>query len=195
MGINFKTLEMCLTPLAAILVLVVGARIALADGGVMRAREEQAGWLIYVATSPQPLVPGLVDVSVLLQDASSLKVDSAAEVRVRITPRERPDLALDVLATPEAATNKLFRACLVELSPGWHDVSVTCAHDGRVATLNFAMEVGNAAPTATSLWPWIAWPVVPVLFFAIRQRRIFKRRRIAQDLVNEKRAQGIADCR
>ena len=195
MSFHFKTLENCLTTLAATLVLVVGARTALADGGVMRAREEQAGWLIYVATSPQPLVPGLVDVSVLLQEASSLKLDSAAEVRVRITLSERPDLALDVLATREAATNKLFRACLVELSPGWHEVSVTCRHAERIATLNFAMEVGNAEATGRSLWPWIAWPFVPVLLFAARQRRIHKRRAVAQGLMDEKRAEKITAYR
>ena len=176
MNINLKTFETGLAALAAVLVLIGGSRSASADGGVMRAREEQGGWLIHVATSPQPLVAGTSDVSVLVQEAASLKLDSAAEVRVRINPRERPGEMIELLASTEAATNKLFRACLVELSPGWHDVSVTCANGERTAKVNFEMEVGAPPATGGKLWPWIAWPVVPVFLFAVRQRRVHKRR-------------------
>jgi hypothetical protein len=72
-------------------------------------------------------------------------------------------------ATTAAATNKLFRACVVELEPGCYDVEVICNAAPSRAKVRFALEVGAAPAQRAVLWPWFTWPVVPVVFFGLHQ--------------------------
>lgn len=136
-----------------------------ADGGAVQALEQSGGLQIAVFTSPNPLLAGPVDLSVMVQDAQSLAAVDA-EIDVAITPRERPYAAVQLPATEQAATNKLFRAVLVDLEPGWHDVEVRCRTAKRDGTVRFAMRVGAAPGESSILWPWYAWPAVPVVLFA-----------------------------
>lgn len=140
-----------------------------ADGGVVRAIERDGPFQVSAFTSPNPLVAGPVDLSVLVQDAATLAPVGQSQIEVAITPRSRAYGGVTLPATAEAATNKLFRACLVELEPGWYDVVVRCDAAGKRGQVRFAIEVGAAPPQLATLWPWIAWPVVPVALFGVHQ--------------------------
>jgi hypothetical protein len=141
--------------------------LALADGGAVRALREAGGYRIAVFTSPNPLVAGQVDVSVLVQDAKTHATLDDVAVNVSVSHRGRPAAALDRAATRTAATNKLFRAALFELQPGRYDVEVICRVDGPAQRVRFAMEVGEPLAGAAALWPWFTWPVVPLALFAL----------------------------
>lgn len=148
---------------------VLAAAVCRADGGAVRAIEKDGPFQISAFTSPNPLLAGEVDISVLVQDAETLAPVQDAKVNVVITPRGRAYGAIERAATTETATNKLFRDCLVELEAGWYDVAVTChAADGR-GRIGFPLEVGDAAPRLATFWPWIAWPAVPVMLFGIHE--------------------------
>lgn len=151
------------------LILAVAHSTCRADGGVVRAIERVGPLQISVFTSPNPLVTGPVDISVLVQDKATLAPVEESHIELAIVPRSRPHDAVTLPATSAAATNKLFRACLVELTPGWYDVRITCAAAGSRGDVRFAMEVGAPPPQRTALWPWFAWPIVPVALFGLHR--------------------------
>lgn len=138
-----------------------------ADGGVVRAIERDGDLQISVFTSPNPLVAGPVDISVLVQEAVSLAPIKEAQIDVTLTPRRRVYGEVKQEATSAAATNKLFRACLVDLEPGWYDIEVTCDAPHARAQIHFALEVGTGPRPRTALWPWFTWPVVPIVLFSL----------------------------
>ncbi|MEX0676965.1 MAG: hypothetical protein WD063_07810 [Pirellulales bacterium] len=138
-----------------------------ADGGVVRAIERDGPLVISAFTAPNPLVAGPVDTSVLVQDAVTLAPVQDVQIEVAFTPRSRMNRAVTLAATSEAATNKLFRACLVELEPGWYDVEVICDAAGKRGSIRFALEVGAAPAPLAVLWPWFTWPVLPVVLFGL----------------------------
>lgn len=138
-----------------------------ADGGVVRALAQDGGLQISAFTSPNPLVSGPVDISVLVQDAQTLAPVSDARIEITITPRDRPYGAVTLPATASAATNKLFRACLVELEPGRYDILVSCDSAATRGQVRFECEVGAAPAHWATLWPWFTWPVVPVVLFGV----------------------------
>ena len=140
-----------------------------ADGGVVRAIERDGPFQISAFTSPNPLVAGPVDISLLVQDADTLAPAEEVLIEVTITPRSRTYAAVTLPATADAATNKLFRACLVDLEPGWYDVEVICHAAQSRGKVRFALEVGAAPAQRAVLWPWFTWVVVPVVFFGLHQ--------------------------
>src|SRR4029077_2177515 len=87
------------------------------DGGTVRLSLMRSGYLITVFSSPSPFRAGPVDISVLVQDASTGEPVPQARVTVRMTkmglePLEYP-------ATHEVATNKLLHAAEFEIpTPG-----------------------------------------------------------------------------
>jgi hypothetical protein len=151
------------------LILGLVSTICWADGGVVRAIEHVGSLQISVFTSPNPLVAGPVDISVLVQDKATLAPLVESQIQLAIAPRSRPHDAVTLPATAAAATNKLFRACLVELTPGWYDVTITCAAAGSRGEVRFALEVGEAPPQRATLWPWFTWPVLPLVLFGLHQ--------------------------
>ncbi len=128
--------------------LLVPGSAAWADGGAVRAIERDRGFQISLFTSPNPLVAGPADLSVLVQDAESLAPVPAAQVAIRLTPRGRAYAAEEFEATRELATNKLFRDCHVELEPGWYDVEVIA--NGRGARPRAGVDRSRPATDASS---------------------------------------------
>jgi hypothetical protein len=140
-----------------------------ADGGAVRAMTRDGRYQVSVFTSPTPLVAGLVDISVLVQDAETLAALPETPVLISLVPRDRNGAGITLEATTQAAGNKLFRACTVELVPGWYDVSAQCGSGKEVGTVRLALEVGPPPPRRTALWPWFTWPTVPVVLFALHE--------------------------
>ncbi len=140
--------------------------LAGADGGTVRAIVRDGGLQISVFTSPVVLVAGDADISILVQDADTLATLPVAHVEIFMVPRGRNYAAERHLATTEAATNKLFRACHVQLTPGLYDVEVAAMTDNRHGQATFTMQVAPPPTKATMFWPWFSWPAVPILLLA-----------------------------
>jgi hypothetical protein len=162
--------------------LLVGpcAVVALADGGTVRAVDEQGDYRIAVFTSPNPLRAGPIDVSVLVQNTETGQTVGDAHVAIRLTQRDRPGTSIYAVATSAAATNKLMQAALVELpSAGWWGVEVECTTDGDTTHTRFAMEALPPLPRWLTLWPWFTWPLGAVALFAFHRRLVARTRKDA----------------
>jgi hypothetical protein len=148
-----------------------------ADGGAVRRSERVSGYQITVFTAPNPLRAGPVDVSVLVQDAATGEPVPEARITIRTTPRAHPDEALNMLATTEAATNKLFQAAVFELpEAGWWDVEIAIEGLHEPIRIAFEMEAAGPLPRGLEMWPWICWPVLAVLLFGIHQWLVRRKR-------------------
>jgi hypothetical protein len=147
-----------------------------ADGGTVRLSEQKGGYQITVFTAPTPFRAGPVDISVLVQQVDTGVPITGAGVMVRAAPRGRPDQAESYLATTEAATNKLLKAAVFELSgSGWWEIEVAVEGPRGDAQVRFAVEAAEPLPRGLSLWAWIGWPAGAVLLFGIHQFLIRRR--------------------
>jgi hypothetical protein len=147
---------------------------AIADGGALRLSGTAGGYRISVFTAPTPLRAGPVDVSVLVQDASTGNPLTQVPVTIRMTRSGGP--VLEYPATTEAATNKLFRAAQFEL-PGAGRWALQVRVDGRQGPAVIAGEVEAAEPLPRwpEIWPWFSWPTLVIALFGVHQ--ILVRRR------------------
>jgi hypothetical protein len=149
---------------------------ARADGGAIRLSEKKGRYRITVFTSPTPLRAGLVDISVLVQDADTGEPASGVVVSIGVERRGDPDGALRHRATTEAATNKLYYAANFDLpEPGWYAVEVSV--DGALgeAEVDFEMEAAEPPPPWLTISPWVAWPVLAIALFGIHQLLVRRR--------------------
>jgi hypothetical protein len=121
---------------------------------------------ISVFTAPTPFRVGPVDVSVLVQDASTRNPMTQVQVRVRMTKSGRP--ALEYPATSEAATNKLLHAAqfvLPESGTWFLEVQIQGSH----GPATIAGDVQAAEPLARwqETWPWFGWPALVIVTFCL----------------------------
>ena len=150
------------------LVLGIRSTPALADGGSMRLTGKRGGYRITVFTAPAPFRAGAVDVSALVQDASTGDPMTPAKVIVRMTKPAR--LALEYPATTEAATNKLFRAAQFELpEPGRWALEVQVQGSHGLGVIGGDLEAVEPLPRWHEMWPWIGWPALVIALFGIHQ--------------------------
>jgi hypothetical protein len=157
-----------------VLTLLAGpvSKLAHADGGQVRVMQQLGDYQLTVFSSPNPLRAGPVDVSVLLQDATTGQIVADAAITVELAPHDKSQAPLRAIATTDAATNKLLRAAQVELpASGRWDVRVDCttAHDQSPLAVEFTMDAAPPLPRWLSVWPWFSWPIVAVLLFAIHR--------------------------
>jgi hypothetical protein len=132
--------------------------------------ERKGAYHITVFASPVPPRAGPVDVSVLVQDAVTGEPAPQARVLVRATPRGNPGGEISHLATPEAATNKLFQAAVFDLpGPGSWDVEVVFEDQTGALRVHFEMQVGESLPAPGEMAPWVAWPAAAILLFGVHQ--------------------------
>src|SRR5262249_8102949 len=136
------------------------------------------GYRITVFTEPTPFRAGPVDVSVLVQDARTGQPVKEARVTVRAALRGRPGEAAVHPATVEAATNKLFRAACFEVpEPGWWEIEVAVEGERGPAQVSFEVEAAEPLPRWLSLWPWLGWPVLAIVLFAVHQVLVWRQGR------------------
>jgi hypothetical protein len=156
--------------------LVIPASRLRADGGAVRLREQAGAYQVTVFTVPTPFRAGLVDVSVLVQDAATGEYVPEARVTVGLTARGTGDV-LEYPATAEAATNKLLRAAVFRLpEPGWWDVDVVVDGPHGPARLRLAVEADEPLPRWLEMWPWFSWPALMVALFGVH--RVLVRRKV-----------------
>jgi hypothetical protein len=148
-----------------------------ADGGTIRLLRKAGNYRVAVFTAPTPLRAGPVDISVLVQDASTNDPINGARVTVRLTRADGED-ELSYPATTEAATNKLFHAAKFELpSAGRWELTVEVEGPHGDATVRTALEAAGPLPRWLELWPLLGWPAVVVLLFCVHQFLVARRDR------------------
>ena len=151
--------------------------LARADGGTVRLAEQKGSYRITVFTAPTPLRAGPVDLSVLVQDASTGEPASDVQVTVKATRRGSPAVGIHP-ATTEAATNKLYYAATFDLpEPGWYALEVSIAGARGEAQVHLDLEAAQPLPPWLAVWPWLAWPVLVILLFGIHQVLVRRRSR------------------
>jgi hypothetical protein len=143
------------------------ARVS-ADGGSVCLSGKRGSYQITVFAAPTPFRAGPVDMSVLVQDASTGGPITQVEVTVRMTKSGR--LALEYPATSESATNKLLQAAQFELpEPGRWAVEVQVQGSTGRAVIGGELEAAGPSPRWLEIWPWLGWPALVVALFGIRQ--------------------------
>jgi hypothetical protein len=148
-----------------------------ADGGTIRLSEQKGGYRITVFTEPTPLRAGSVDISVLVQDASTGEPASDLHVTVKASSF-CSSAVVSHPATTDAATNKLYYAALFDLpEPGWYALEVSVAGDRGEARVHFDLEAAEPLPPYLAVWPWFGWPVLVILLFIIHLILVRRRSR------------------
>jgi hypothetical protein len=151
---------------------------ARADGGTIRLSEEKGGYRITVFTTPTPLRAGLVDISVLVQDAATGEPASEVQVTIKAEWRGSPGVALHHRATTEAATNKLYYAATFDLQePGWYALEVSIDGGLGEAQVRCEVEAAEPLPSWLAMSPWVGWPMLAILLFCIHQLLVRRRSR------------------
>jgi hypothetical protein len=153
-----------------------------ADGGTVRLSRREGGYVVSVFTAPNPLRAGPVDISVLVQDAATGETIPEARVTIVLTPPGRPGRSVRQAATPGAATNKLFHAAVFELpGPGRWEAEVGVEGWRGDARVRFELVAAARAPRWPALWPWVAWPALPILLYSLHQVLIWRKLRPGSD--------------
>ena len=148
------------------LLLPLWCAMAAADGGSMRLSGKKGGYHISVFTAPTPFRAGPVDVSVLVQDASTGNPLTQVQVTLRMAKSGRP--ALEYPATSETATNKLLHAAQFELpEPGaWH-LEVLIRGSQGLAVLAGNVQAAEPLARWQEVWPWFGWPALAIAVFCL----------------------------
>jgi hypothetical protein len=134
--------------------------------------------LITVFTDPTPPRSGVVDVSVLIQEASSGKPRPDIPVIVEAQRVDHPQKQIRAPATTEAATNKLLRAAQLDLAAGrWH-VDIVVEDLGRVSPSGFDIDVAEGLPPWIQMSFWIGWPFLAIGLFVMHQFLVRHRPRV-----------------
>jgi hypothetical protein len=167
-------------PFITALILLHSA-LLFADGGTLRASGRYDDFQVSVFTSPSIPRCGIIDISVLTQDALSGKIRTDIPATIKLTKADAGSdaqpITLEQITTTSAATNKLFRATqfnVPEAGP-WH-VAVAINDPSNQPTLHntqplqFDVIVSPPPPAWLTLAPWIGWPFGVVLLFFAHQR-------------------------
>ncbi len=153
---------------APLLLLALGQGAVRADGGTLRLTETKNGYQISIFTAPNPVRVGPVDVSVFVQEATTGEVLTNANVEV--IWRKAGIWNLQAAATREAATNKLLRAVQLEIpEAGRWTVFVQVEGEHGTAQVECELDVAEPLPRWRALWPWFAWPALPILLFCFQK--------------------------
>ena len=158
------------------------ASVACGDGGAVVFSGEQGQLRVTVFAEPVPPRVGPLDLSLLVQDKTSLEVTD--DYRATVTLACEADATVDAITLPldrAAATNRLFRAALLDVPvSGTWQVSLTVEEAATAtAAMRFAfpLEIAPPQPRIRDVWLWILLPALPLLIFLVG-----KLRRIAREV-------------
>jgi hypothetical protein len=119
-----------------------------------------------------------VDVSVFVQDAKTGEPAAGVNVTVQAAPSDKPEQALRYPAVAAAATNKLFRSAMFELpESGRWQIAVTLEGERGQSQVQFEVEAADRSPSWQATAPWIGWPALAVLLFAVHQTLVRRKAR------------------
>jgi hypothetical protein len=161
----------------ALVAAAAGPAAARADGGEPRYSGTNGSYRVAVFTTPVPLRAGLVDVSVLVQDAATGRARPDVPVTVSVYPAGQTCCGQRQPATEAAATNKLFRAATFELPwPGRWRVEVEVGDPPPAGPVSFEVEAAAPPPAWVQLAPWVGWPFAALALAGLHQWLVRRRR-------------------
>jgi len=140
-----------------------------ADGGAVQLQQQAGPFLVTVFAAPVPARAGPVDLSVLVQDRTSLSPVLDAVVSLQIGGQT-------VVATRAQAQNKLLYAATVNLSePRDHKYSVTILRNSITTQVAGTLRVEPPAAKLETYWRYLILPPLAVALFTAHQ--LLKRRK------------------
>jgi hypothetical protein len=157
-------------PLAALLMLVMGAAAARADGGAMLLHQDAGAFTITLFAAPQPLRTGDEDLSVMVQDRTSGEVLLDPIIDLTVAPAPLSASPQTVRLAKGQASNRLLQACTVHFSSAgrWHlALLIRRGHDQAQLSTDCTIEPNRSR--ATLVWFYILLPVGIILLFVIHQ--------------------------
>jgi hypothetical protein len=165
-----------LLPAALVLLLPT---FAAADGGLVRVSQPAGPFVLTVFTAPTPLAVGRADVSVMVQDRTSLVPVLDARVSVELTVAAGGGAPLRVPATRAQATNRLLYAAPVTLpAAGEWRLRARVEREGTVGELACRLPVEAGRPRVLAFWPWLLLPPVAVALFVLNDH-LARRQRLS----------------
>jgi hypothetical protein len=157
---------------------------ACGDGGSVRLSERLGNYRVTVFTSPTPVRAGPVDLSILVLDAQTGTPLTESEVRIEVIRLGTDHAVQSYKALIGSATNKLLHAVHFELpTAGTWRIDVQLSGPTGTAQTSFDFEAGDRLPRWMELWPWIALPLLPIVFFLLRAFSIEMRMRRAKAII------------
>ena len=134
--------------LLALALLLLGPATTLANGGRLRVAEAPIGdYRVTVFTSPTPVPPDTLDVSVLVMEVSRSEPVEGLEVRVALKPIGHTAPPQSQRATKEAANDPRYYAAEFRLGgAGRWDVGVRVTGPGGEGEVTFQIEAAEWGP-------------------------------------------------
>lgn len=163
--------------------------VALADGGVVRARQTQGKFIVTIFTPPESSTAGPTEVTVMVQrsDTEEVVMDAAVDLSflppagASIQPDKEPcggpgminlpaGPAPSVRATRAQAANKLlYGASVVLPAVGDWQLRALVREGNDQVTITCNIPIGAPARRIAVLWPVLALPPLAIALFAINQ--------------------------
>jgi hypothetical protein len=165
---------------------LLGTVLSHADGGAIVARRTIDGLGVTVFASPTPLRAGPIDVSVLLQQGERPVLDATVELAWRTFSTSSPDWLPPcctmnsppqrIPAVQAHSNNKFLYSAIVPVkSSGPSELLITIRHGGGEAVLSCEIDAAPPLPPAVAFWPWLMFPPVAIVAFAIHQTLVRSR--------------------
>jgi hypothetical protein len=159
-----------LYPLAAFLVLTMGAIAARADGGAMLLHQDAGAFTITLFAAPQPLHTGAADLSVMVQDRSSGEILLDPAIDLTVAPAVASGTQQTVRLAKSQASNRLLQASTVHFSSaGKWRLTLAVRRGSDTAQLVTECTVEPDHSRAHLVWFYVLLPVGIILLFVIHQ--------------------------
>jgi len=157
--------------LCAILFLA-SADCMFADGGRLRFSRTAGPFLVTLFTTPEPLTPGTVDFSVMVQDAKSGDILQDAQVTLDLTEADTTGDEIHAVASHGIAANRLLQAAEFDLpKSGVWRIHVNVDQGARSAALDESIVVDAGSRKAPLVWIFGLLPVLAIALFILQQRQ------------------------
>jgi hypothetical protein len=159
-----------LYPLAAFLMLTMGATAARADGGAMLLHQDTGAFTITLFAAPQPLHTGAADLSVMVQDRSSGEILLDPVIDLTVAPADANATQQTVRLGKGQASNRLLQASTVHFSSAgnWR-IALAVRRGNDTAQLSAECTVEPDRSRATLVWFYVLLPVAIILLFVLHQ--------------------------
>jgi hypothetical protein len=159
-----------LYPLAAFLLLAMGATAVRADGGAMLLHQDAGAFTITLFAAPQPLHTGAADLSVMVQDRSNGEILLDPVIDLTVSPAAASATQQTVRLAKGEASNRLLQASTVHFSSaGKWRLTLAVRRGNDTAQLSTECTVEPDRSRATLVWFYVLLPVAIILLFVIHQ--------------------------
>jgi hypothetical protein len=159
-----------LYPLAAFLLLAMGASAARADGGAMLLHQDAGAFTVTLFAAPQPLRTGDADFSVMVQDRSSGEILLDPVIDLTVAPAVASATQQIVRLTKGQASNRVLQASTVQFSrSGKWRLTLAVRRGNDTGQLSTECSVEPDRSRATLVWFYVLLPVAIILLFVIHQ--------------------------